>query len=189
MHAVALGTYTVLVFLNLNAGHPNFTLFIFLTFLSVFILKILGMLVHLPLIDKIRNRHNFFWILISVLLIGLNALTLAALKTPAWILVAGVVWTAILAALYVRSLYQESWGNFGFIALAMIGIYGLCAVISKAQLRIAWTLLIVCNGIWILLAKIEWLNKRKLHNDIYHLVLICSTYYLYNTVHLGLWGA
>ncbi|MBL8018440.1 MAG: hypothetical protein JNM27_02130 [Leptospirales bacterium] len=189
MHAIALGTYTVLVYVGLNSGQPNFTAFIFLTFLCVFILKLLGMLVHIPAIDKTRSRHNFFWILISVFVVILNGLTLIAIKVNPWLLVAGLLWTAILAGLYIRSLYGESWGKFGYIALALVGIYGLCAAVSKAELRIAWIFLIASNALWMLLERVEWLRTRKLHNDIYHFALIGSSYYLYSTVPMGLWGA
>lgn len=188
LHATALGVYTLLVLKGVYSGNKDYTVLICLTFLSVFILKVLGIIVHLPLVDKVRTRHNCFWILISVFVVFLNGLTLAAIGAgPLWIAV-GVVWTAILSSMYVKSLYSDSWGSFLYIALAMIGIYVLCALLSEKELRIAWCLAVVSNVLWILLEKVTFLNKHKLHNDIYHLALICSSYYLYTTIEMGLWG-
>lgn len=188
MHAVALGIYTVLVFLGIHRGDPDFTWMIFLAFFCVFLLKVLGMIVHLPWIDDVRSRHNAMWIVISFVVVFLNAFTLAALNTGALFFWIGVIWTAVLCALYVHSLYGEQWGNFGYMALAMAGIYGLCAALSRAELRVAWLLLLASNVLWMLLVKIDFLRRHKFHNDIYHFALIGSSYYLYSTIDLGLWA-
>jgi hypothetical protein len=187
MHAIALAVYTVLVYLGLERGDPDFTWLIFLSFLCVFLLKVLGMIVHLPWIDKVRPRHNLLWIMISVVVVILNACTLAALGVSAVFFWTGIVWTAVLCGLYVKSLFGETWGNFGYVALAMAGIYGLCGALSRAELRIAWFLLLASNVLWMLLVKIDFLRRYKFHNDIYHLALIGSSYYLYSTIDLGLW--
>lgn len=187
MHAFALAVYTVLVYLGLERGDPDFTWLIFLTFLCVFLLKVLGMIVHLPWIDRVRPRHNLLWIIISVAVVVLNACTLAALGVSALFFWIGVTWSAVLCGLYVKSLYGEAWGNFGYVALAMAGIYGLCGVLSRAELRIAWFMLLASNVLWILLVKIDFLRRYKFHNDLYHFALIGSSYYLYSTIDLGLW--
>lgn len=189
MHAIALGTYTTLVWFGLRDGKPNYTLLIFMAFMLVFVLKILGMIVHLPWVDRNRSRHNVMWIIISIVLFPLNGFTLAAIGAHPLLLSAGVAFTAILGALYVKSLYGEDWGNFSYLALAMVGIYALCAAISKAQLRVAWIFLVLSNALWMGLARVKWLREYKLHNDVYHLALIASSYYLYSTVSLGLWAS
>lgn len=79
------------------------------------------------------------------------------------------------------------WGKFYLIAAAFTIVHSLCAVMTRGQLSLAWFYLLMSNLLWIVFSKIPYLHKRKYHNDIYHFMLIGSTYYLYSTIESGLW--
>ena len=186
LHATALIIYTVLVYLAMRAGDPLYTIWIFLTFLFVAILKILGMIVHLPAVDHVRNRHNFVWILISIGLVFLNFATFMAIHAPPWAIAIGMLVTVALAAQYIRTLI-ESTGHFLWIALAMAIVYVLCAVVTTGLLRLGWICTLLSQILWIGLERVPYLEQRKLHNDIYHFALIGSSYLLFKSIATGVW--
>ena len=92
----------------------------------------------------------------------------------------------VLASLYIRSLFNSG-GKFYLIAAAFTIVHSLCAVMTRGQLSLAWFYLLMSNLLWIVFSKIPYLHKRKYQNDIYHFMLIGSTYYLYSTIESGLW--
>ncbi len=186
MHATALGIYAYLVYQGLMNNEAYYNIWILLIFLTVFILKLLGVLVHIPRIEKDRAWHNFLWIAISILIIGLNVFTLTALKAGFELFLFGVTVSSILCVLYIRSLFTGT-GAFFWIALAMAFMHILCAFITEDILRIAWICLLLSSLLWILLSHVPFLLRHKFHNDVYHLALIASTYLLYSTISTGLW--
>lgn len=186
MHAAALAVYTCLVYRGLVNNEPFYNIWIFLLFLTVFILKLIGVLVHIPSIEKDRFRHNLLWIIITVLVVELNFVTLVAVNAPGAVLAAGMLATVILCLLYVRSLIIST-GNFFWIAGAMAFMHILCAVITEDVLRAAWICLMLSSLLWIALSRVPFMLRHKFHNDVYHLALIASTYLLYTTVSTGLW--
>lgn len=188
LHATALIIYTVLVYANMQSGQPFYTIWIFLTFLFVAILKILGMIVHLPQVDNVRNRHNFFWILISIGLIFLNFATLQAIHAPLWALALGMAITIGFAAQYVRTLLNDT-GHFFWVAMAMTLIYLLCTFLTSGMLQLGWICTLISQVLWIGLERVPYLEKHKYHNDIYHFALIGSTYLLFKSIESGLWEA
>ncbi|MCR9145378.1 MAG: hypothetical protein NXI24_24280 [bacterium] len=186
LHATALIIYTVLVYWSMQAGDPLYTIWIFLTFLFVAILKILGMIVHLPQVDHVRERHNFFWILISIGLVFLNYATLIAIHAPLWALVLGMVITVGFVVQYIRTLLNDT-GHFVWIALAMTLIYLLCTFLTTGMLQLGWICTLISQILWIGLERVPYLEERKYHNDIYHFALIGSTYLLFKSIETGLW--
>jgi len=188
LHATALGTYTYLVYRGYTGGNPHFNVWILSSFFLVFVAKILGMIVHLPIVDHVRTRHNFFWILISIVVVIMNIVTLAAVHAPLPALFVGSATTIVFCALYVRTLFTAT-GHFYLVALALIIEYLICALLTQGRLRIAWLCILFSNVLWIVLSKSKFLLKNKFHNDIYHFALIGSSYLLYSTVDTGLWQA
>ncbi len=189
MHAAALITYTTLVYYYMQAGDERYTVWIFLTFLFVSILKFLGIIVHLPWVDlPNRERHNFVWILISIGLVFLNYATLRAIHIPMWALILGMLITVLFCGLYVHSLFVRT-GTFFLIAIALASVYTLCAIFTQGLLQIAWICMILSHVLWLGLERVPWLEQRKLHNDIYHLALIASSFILYKSIAEGLWAA
>jgi hypothetical protein len=186
LHAVALASYTWLVYTGLKEARPHYDIYIFACFGLLFVIKIFGILVHIPLIEHDRNKHNFFWTIISILVIFLNYATLKSINTHFLIVLAGTGIVFVLASLYIRSLFNSG-GKFYLIAAAFTIVHSLCAIVTRGQLSLAWFYLLMSNLLWIVFSKIPYLHKRKYHNDIYHFMLIGSTYYLYSTIESGLW--
>ena len=69
LHAVALASYTYLVYMGLTQNKPNYDIYIFGCFALLFVIKIFGIIVHIPRIENNKEKHNFFWIIISILII------------------------------------------------------------------------------------------------------------------------
>ncbi len=186
LHAVALASYTWLVYNGLSQGKPYYDFYIFGCFALLFVIKIFGILVHIPSIETNREKHNFFWIIISVLVIFLNYSTLRSINTNWILVVSGTGIVIILSSLYIRSLFNSG-GKFYLIAAAFTIVHSLCAIVTRNELSLAWFYLLMSNLLWIVFSKIQFLHKHKYHNDIYHFMLIGSTYYLYSTIETGLW--
>lgn len=186
LHAVALASYTWLVYTGLKQGKPDYDFYIFGCFASLFVIKIFGIIVHIPSIENNREKHNFFWIIISVLVVFLNYTTLKSINTNIILVILGTGIVVVLASLYVRSLFNSG-GKFYLIASAFTIVHSLCAIVTRGQLSLAWFYLLMSNLLWIVFSKVPYLHKHKFHNDIYHFMLIASTYYLYSTIETGLW--
>ncbi|MCL1128019.1 hypothetical protein [Shewanella surugensis] len=183
LHATALGLYTYWVYAN----PENYSLLIILVFLFMFIGKILGVLAHLPAIETQRNRHVTVWILITLISVALNITTLIALNLKSIFLFIGILVSCFFSAMYLWSLSRSA-GYFAFLVLGYLSTLIICIYTSIGILRFAWICLLLSNVVWILLEKIPFLRKKQWHNDIYHLLLIGSTYLLYDSVTLGLWN-
>lgn len=186
LHAVALASYTYLVYMGLSQNKPNYDIYIFGCFSLLFVIKIFGIIVHIPRIENNREKHNFFWIIISILIIFLNYTTLKSINTNIYLVIAGTGIVVLLASLYIKSLFNSG-GKFYLIAAAFTIVHSLCAIVTRGQLSLAWFYLLMSNLLWIVFSKIPYLHKHKYHNDIYHFMLIASTYYLYSTIESGLW--
>ncbi len=186
LHAVALASYTWLVYSGLKEGRQHYDIYIFGCFAFLFVIKIFGIIVHVPKIENNRDKHNFFWVIISILVIFLNYVTLKSINTNSILVFTGTGIVAILSSLYIRSLFNSG-GKFYLIASAFTIVHSLCAIVTRGQLSLAWFYLLMSNLLWIVFSKISFLHKNKYHNDIYHFMLIGSTYYLYSTIESGLW--
>lgn len=186
MHASALGIYTYLVYTSYQAGEQYYTLTIFFAFLLLFVLKILGIIVHLPPVEHNKPRHDFFWTIIAIGLCALNYFTLKAINLHTYIVILGMVITLGFVIAFLYSMFTGP-GYFFYIAAASVLVYLLCVVFTTGPLRLAWIMIVISSVAWIVLAKVPYLLRTKLHNDIYHLALIVSTYYLYSTIETGLW--
>lgn len=186
LHATALGGYTYLVYKGYSIENPHFTIWILWAFFLVFLIKILGMIVHLPVVNNNKFRHNLFWIIISIIVVCMNAVTLIALQASLPVLLFGTIATLVFCALYVKTLFTST-GHFYLIATALIVEYSICALLSESYLRVAWLCILFSNVLWIIFSKIHFLRKHHFHNDLYHFALIGSSYLLYLTIDTGLW--
>lgn len=186
LHASALGIYTYLVYRGLEAGEPHFTFLIFLSFLMIFVLKLLGIIVHLPVVEYHKGRHDFFWTLIAIGVCFLNYFTLRAIHLNPYVILAAMLITLACVVAFLYSMFTGP-GYFYYIAGASVAVYLLAALFTRGGLRLAWLMIVGSSLAWILLEKVPFLLRHKFHNDIYHIALIISTYYLYATVSTGLW--
>ena len=187
LHALALGTYATLVFVEMQAGNELYTSLIFYLFFLLFVLKILGVLVHLPRIEQGITARNILWTAIALGVLVLNVVTLQALHLPTFIVVVGTILTSVSVAVFLYILRTRV--RYVPIALSLLFVYLLAAIFTCGLLRIGFILVVASNLIWILLARVPYLYERAYHNDIYHLALIVSTFVLYHSVSLGLWQA
>lgn len=183
LHASALGLYTYWVY----ESPEGYNRLILSTFLLLFIAKILGVIAHLPQIETRRYRHVTLWTSITVVTLALNIVILCSLKLTWIVLLIGILFACSFSAMYLWSLSKTE-GNYTFLVFGYLTILIICISTTVGLLRIAWICLLLSNVAWILLEKISYLKERQLHNDIYHLLLIGSTYLLYYSVTLGLWG-
>ena len=172
--------------MGLTQNKPNYDIYIFGCFALLFVIKIFGIIVHIPRIENNKEKHNFFWIIISILIIFLNYTTLKSINTNIYLVIAGTGIVGLLVSLYIKSLFNSG-GKLYLIAAAFTIVHSLCAIVTRGQLSLAWFYLLMSNLLWIVFSKIPYLHKHKYHNDIYHFMLIASTYYLYSTIESGLW--
>ena len=189
LHATALFIYTYLVYAGLSRGAEHYTIWILLTFLTITVLKMLGIIVHIPAVEHNRRWHDIIWVVIAVGVTMLNAVTLQALRMPPSLLWTGTGITAVLAGVFIWSLFQPGNGNFAYVAVAMVIVYTLCSVLTEGMVRLAWICLLLSNLAWPLLKLNRYLHEHKYHNDIYHILLIGSSYILFKSIETGGWFA
>ncbi len=185
LHATALVIYALLVYAGMHAGNTFYTAAIFFLFSLLFVLKILGVLVHLPNIEKNIRLRNLLWILISGGVVMLNFATLYALSIPMAVTAVGMAVTLTSVAVFLFILKRDV--RYVPLAFALIFVYLLTAFYTCGLLRVGFLMVVASNVLWIGLARIPYLHRNAYHNDIYHLALIASTYVLYSTVSMGLW--
>jgi len=187
LHALALGTYATLVYVGMQAGNTLYTWLIFLLFVLLFVLKILGVVVHLPRIEKEIAVRTIVWTGIALGVLVLNVVTLQALHLHTMVVAAGTIGTAVSVVVFLYILRTRV--RYVPIALSLFFVYLLAAFYTCGLLRVGFFLVVASNLLWILLARVPFLYERAYHNDIYHLALIVSTFVLYHSVSLGLWQA
>ena len=185
LHALALGTYSWLVYESMRAGDPLYTAAILYTFLLIFFLKIVGVVVHLKPIERDRLWSTILWSVIAVGVCFLNYALLVATNMPTPVVIGGMAVTLVCVALFLNSLRTEL--RFAYIAGAVSVVYLVVAVFTCGDLRLGLILTVLSNIAWIILVKVPYLFERGYHNDIYHIALIVSTYVLYDSVSTGLW--
>lgn len=185
LHAVALAAYALLVYAGIHAGNTLYTPTIFALFFILFVLKVFGVLVHAPPIERTVALRNALWIGIAIGVVALNFVTLNALHAPTAILAPGMGVTLFSAGVFLFILRKKV--RYAPLALALIVVYLMAAFFTCGLLRIGFLLVVASNVLWIMLARVPYLYRHAYHNDLYHLALIVSTFVLYRSVSLGLW--
>lgn len=185
LHAVALATYALLVYAGIHAGNAFYTPAIFILFFLLFVLKVLGVLVHVPSIERTTLVRNVLWISIAIGVVALNFATLHALHMPRGIIALGMGGTLISVGAFLFILRKSV--RYAPIAFSLIFVYLLAAFVTCGLLRIGFILVVASNVLWVVLARVPYLRRHAYHNDLYHLALIVSTFVLYRAVALGLW--
>lgn len=185
LHALALFTYAVLVYLGLQAENTHFSLVILLLFILLFALKVLGVLVHLPSIERDPHVRNPLWASISFGVVILNAATLYVLSVPLVMFALSMVVTFILVGVFLYTLRTHV--RYAPIAFTFIFVPCVAAFFTCGLLQIGYLLIVASNVLWIALSRIPFLFRNAYHNDVYHLALIVSTYVLFRAFELGVW--
>ncbi|VEG92471.1 DUF6962 family protein [Legionella spiritensis] len=186
LHALFLLSYFILAFLQWQKGNAKFTGFIVSFFLIVFLLKILGVLVHYL---SGNDYVNDLWLAIAMGVVLHNYFLIHAMRIPETLRAITMVFSLFLAGCFIIH------DNFIFIALLLIMVYLLAAIYSEKLTRFGFISVITANIIWIILREgsrfilgyevpIEW----RFDNDVYHLLLIIATFIVYLSIQRGDWS-
>ncbi|MDW8897084.1 hypothetical protein SFB48_04680 [Legionella pneumophila] len=161
VHAFFLLLYLIGACIHYFKKDHTFSLLIVFFFLNLLVLKVLGVYVHY------YPSHLHLppaWIAISLLVIMLNYL------------------------------FLTHDGNYTYIALPVVLVCLIAAYYSQAKVRIGFVMVVISNLIWIVTRHIEnYLTGHEIpleyryDNDIYHILLILSTYVIYRGIAEGQW--
>jgi len=186
LHAMFLFLYLTGSAKHYLHNNKYFTGSIVAFFLILFVLKLMGVYVHYyPSEDGISH----VWIAISLLVVFLNYVIVNALNTPE-------VFRsfAILISLVFSFLFIVNGGSFIYLALPLILIYLAAAYYSRGLLRLGFLLVVTSNVIWIAAREISsfWVGHElpvhlRFDNDLYHFMLIASTFIIYQAISRGDW--
>jgi hypothetical protein len=186
LHAGVLFIYFFLSYSKWLQGNKYFTGFIVSLFLVAFVLKVLGVLVHY----YTGNPHvPTLWLTIAMLMILLNYFITCAIKMPDGIRAISIV----ISLFFIGSFIIQN--HFFYIALSMIFSYGLAAFYSRNMTRFGFLSIVGANILWIILRKGgEFILQTpippeyRFDNDIYHILLIVSTFIIYKSIEKGNWS-
>lgn len=146
-------------------------------FLILFLLKVLGVYVHyVPGGPGARQA----WFVISIGVVAMNHLALTALQVPPNYRIGGVALSAVCSAIFVVT------HDFTFIALPFVLIFLAAAWHCRGWLKAGLYGVVASNMVWIVARKgteliigetlpVAW----RYDNDVYHLMLIVSTFVIY----------
>ena len=177
MHATCLCLYFVAATRAMQRGDGKFTAMVVGFFFLTFVLKIMGVLVHYApdweLVDEL-------WVGIALGVILLNYLILHALRFPPLYRLGGLLFSVGCTALVAMS------GRFNFIAVEIAVINLAAALYCGGRLRIGFLGVVASNLVWLAAREggnallgyevpIAW----RYDNDLYHLMLIVSTFVIY----------
>ncbi|KTD22163.1 Uncharacterised protein [Legionella lansingensis] len=185
LHAVFLLFYFLIAAFQWIKGNKKFTNFIVVFFLMIFVLKVLGVWVHYAYGQPYVGH---LWIAIGLGVVFLNYCLIQAMDVSDSIRI--VVIFISLAFTYFN-ITQDS---FLFIALSVIFIYSLAAIYSKGLARVGFIAVIASNIIWIALREgtnmllgYEVPVEYRYDNDLYHILLILSTFIIFFAITRGDW--
>jgi hypothetical protein len=140
------------------------------------VLKLLGVWVHYA-----PEEASPGWTAISLLVVLLNYLLIRALNAP-WVAQGFVVVLSLVSCW----LFLAGDGNFLFIAGPIVLVYLVAAFYSRSTLRAGFLMAVASNVIWIAARQVtailmghEVPSEARYDNDIFHLMLIASTYVIY----------
>ena len=186
LHALFLFLYLTGSIKHYLCNSERFTGSIVVFFLILFVLKLMGVYVHYYPSKESLSRA---WIAISLLVILLNYVIVHAMETPEFF--RGF---AVLISLIFTFLFIVNEGDFVYLALPLILIYLAAAYYSRGLLRLGFLLVVTSNVVWIAAREIasSWIGYElpvhlRFDNDLYHLMLIGSTFIIYQAILRGDW--
>lgn len=186
LHAIFLFTYFALSFFYWSRKDTRFNGFIILFFFLTFILKMLGVWNHY---DATNPYVKYSWEMINMGVVLLNYCIVTAIRMPSIVRIIVILLSTVLAYLY----YAYT-ANFLFIALSVLITNLVAAKFSEKTARLGFALIVFSNMVWIALRQgAEWILGHSLppslryDNDVYHILLIISTFILFTSVIKGHW--
>ena len=185
LHAFFLFVYFIGALIHFIKKDSTFSLLIVLFFFTTFILKLLGIYVHYYAIDNISPP----WIAIALLTILLNYFVVQSMQMPNLARIVIVVLTTACAYLFIINN-----ADFIYIALPLIITYLTCAYYAPGMARWGFVMIVLSNILWIAARTIEnhiagheITMSDRYDNDVYHILLIISTFVIYKAIAKGHW--
>ena len=185
IHALFLFCYFILSLNYRLKNNQKFSSLIVVLFLSLFILKVLGVFAHSSYGIPYEKQ---IWLAIGLSIVFLNYTIFHAMSAPPFVRL--IVILISLSSVWLNIIFE----NFLFIAINSLLVYLLAAIYSSGKTRIAFIFIVVSNIIWILLREsinaylgYELPEQFRYDNDIYHLLLIISSFLLYRSIVKGDW--
>lgn len=185
-HALFLLFYFLIAVIQWLKGNEKFTIYIVSFFLTIFILKMLGVWVHYASGQAYTAQ---IWVTIGLGVVFLNYCLIHAID------ISGPIRIAVMFISLAFTYFYLSQQNFLYIALSVIFIYSLAAFYSKGLVRTGFVAVVVSNIIWIGLREgvnamlgYELPVQYRYDNDLYHILLICSTYIIFVSIWRGDWS-
>jgi hypothetical protein len=187
LHASFLLIYLVSGMIHYLKKDNTFSLTLILMIFTMFILKCLGIYVHYYDSGHILSPA---WVAISLLTIMLNYFIIESIKMD-MITKILVMFLSVGFSFLFLTYYQ---GVFIYLSLAMIFSYIITSYYLKSLARVSFLMIIGSNIIWITLRVVGYCIMGhnidpiyRYDNDVYHLLLIISTFVLYKSITKGYW--
>lgn len=199
LHASCLFTYFLLALIHYikkdtapsatyyqNCPHPMFSWKTVFFFFILFTLKVLGIYVHYYPAESAALTKP--WIMISFLVLLMNYTIAYSMYMPTLFRVIIMISSLFFTYFFIVT------DSFLYIALSIIISNTIAAYVSVGLLKLAWILIIISNVAWIGMR--NWIEyyighplpqNLRYDNDVYHLMLIGSTYILYLACVKGYW--
>jgi len=183
LHALCLFIYFVAALLARWRGDGRFTASVVGFFLLTFMLKTMGVFVHYePEAEAVAT----VWVGIGIGIVLLHYLIMHTLRFPGAYRVEGVYFCVATALLCLLT------EDFGFLAIQILGINLAAALWSRGLLRIGFLGGVISNVFWIVARKgtEAWIGKElpselRYDNDLFHFMLIASTFMVYKAFARG----
>ena len=179
LHAFCLLIYFCAAVRHRRLGHPDFNRSLVAFFFILFALKLMGVYVHyLPRSEVV----NVVWAAIAVIVNLMNVVLLRGIG-------AGTAFTTAAAAVSISATIAFGFArDFMFIALPE-GVIGLSAAyLCRGMLRWGFVAVVVWIGARKITAVVlsgELPTEFRYDNDIYHFLLIISTFLIYKGIARG----
>jgi hypothetical protein len=188
LHALFLFFYFCCTCIYWLKGDKRFIGLIVLFFLIIFGLKILGVWAHYA---EGKAYTPKIWLAIALGIVFLNYCTVYMIKTPLTMRVI-IIFISLLGVWF--NTYSND-NNFLYLAVPLLLTYLTVAIYSKNTTRLGFILIFLSNIIWILLREgsnivlgHEVPVAYRYDNDIYHVLLIISTFILFRSIFKGDWS-
>lgn len=132
------------------------------------------------------------WTAITLLVIMLNYFVVQGMQMPQ--MPRTIVMLLSVASSFLFLTQNSPLDKFIFVALPVICVYIIASYYSKAMLRFGFLMIAVSNVVWVAARFLatyfvghEISKVYRYDNDIYHLLLIVSTFIIYKAIAKGYW--
>lgn len=184
LHAIFLFCYFIGALVHLIRKDHNFSLLIVLFFFNILVLKLLGIYVHYYELSGMTAP----WIAICLLTLMMNYLLVEATDMSVISRVLLVFFSIVCTFFYLTQ------DGFVYIAMMILVTTLAMAYFTSSMLRWGFLMTVLSNVVWIAARQIEnhllgheISTAYRYDNDVYHLMLIISTFIIYKSIVKGYW--